>query len=114
VGRTPTPEAAAPEAAALEADSPAVSPPITDQGTSGAVRLYVNLGRKDGATPEIVAEQLSASGVTLPVSDVELMNTHSYINVSPEAADALCQKMNGRLYNGRAIVCERARPPRRR
>jgi hypothetical protein len=29
-------------------------------------------------------------------------------------ADVLCEKMNGRLYNGRAIVCERARPPRRR
>jgi hypothetical protein len=74
----------------------------------------VNLGRKDGATPELVAEQLSASGVALPPSDIELMNTHSYINVPPDAADTLCQKMNGRLFNGRAIICERARPPRRR
>ena len=78
------------------------------------MRLYVNLGRKDGATTELVAEQLSASGVSLPASDIELMNTHSYINVSPDIADTLCEKMNGRQFNGRAIVCERARPPRRR
>jgi DbpA RNA binding domain len=81
---------------------------------SGFVRLYVNLGRKDGVTPELVAELLSASGGNVPVSDVELMNTHSYVNVAPAAADALCASMNGRAHNGRAVVCETARPPRRR
>jgi hypothetical protein len=52
--------------------------------------------------------------VPVPVSDVELMNTHCYINVSREVADTLCAKVNGQLYSGRAIVCEPARPPRRR
>lgn len=113
VGRTPTPEAPAANATPTP-PAPAPLPPQAVPASGGAVRLYVNLGRKDGATPEVVVEQLAASGVSLPASDIELMNTHSYINVSPEVADALCQKMNGRLFNGRAIVCERARPPRRR
>lgn len=114
VGRTPTPQAATPTMSASPAQ-PSLPPPTSSEASaSGAVRLYVNLGRKDGATTELVAEQLSASGVSLPASDIELMNTHSYINVSPDIADTLCEKMNGRQFNGRAIVCERARPPRRR
>jgi ATP-dependent RNA helicase DeaD len=80
----------------------------------GQVRLYVNLGRKDDATADLVAELLSSSGVVVPASDVELMNTHSYINVAKDTADTLCAAMNGRAHNGRAVVCEPARPPRRR
>jgi hypothetical protein len=109
VGRTPTQDSAAPLASTGDA-----GPAAAEQTASGSVRLYVNLGRKDGVTPEIVAQQLSSSGVALPASDIELMNTHSYVNVSPEVADTLCSKMNGQSYNGRAIVCERARPLRRR
>jgi hypothetical protein len=81
---------------------------------SGQARLYVNLGRKDGATAELVAEVLSSSGVVVPASDVELMNTHSYVNVSQESASTLCSTTQGRQHNGRAIVCEPARPPKRR
>jgi len=128
VGRTPNPTQEAPSVAPVSVPPVAsmsvapvapfapvavgASPP--EQPADGSVRLYVNLGRKDGVTPEAVAEQLAAAGVSLPSSDVELMNTHCYINVSAEVAETLCQKLNGRLYNGRAIVCERARPPRRR
>jgi ATP-dependent RNA helicase DeaD len=104
--------------AAERGDAPPTAPttsPASDEPTaSGEVRLYVNLGRKDGATAESVAELLSSSGASVPVSDVELMNTHSYINVSKETADTLCATMNGRDHNGRTVVCERARPPRRR
>jgi ATP-dependent RNA helicase DeaD len=109
VGRTPTQNPPAPESTTGEGGLPSV-----EQTGSGTVRLYVNLGRKDGVTAEMVAEQLCSSGVALPASDIELMNTHSYVNVSREVADTLCGKMNGQLYNGRAIVCEPARPPRRR
>ena len=89
----------------------------TNRGESpsrGSVRLYVSLGRKDGVTPEVVAEQLSSSGVSVSPSVIELMNTHSYLNLDSATAERLCQAMQGRQYNGRAIVCEPARPPRRR
>jgi ATP-dependent RNA helicase DeaD len=109
VGRTPTQDPPASGSATGEGGSPS-----SEQAASGAVRLYVNLGRKDGVTAEMVAEQLSSSGVALSASDIELMNTHSYLNVSRSVAEALCSKMNGQFHNGRAIVCEPARPPRRR
>ena len=109
VGRTAPP-------AADHAPAPSEPPDAAPEArtASGEVRLYVNLGRKDGATAESVAELLSSTGAAVPVQDVELMNTHSYINVTREVADTLCAGMNGRSHNGRAVVCEPARPPRRR
>ncbi len=106
VGRTPSSE---PTPAPTPDKAETSSPEGLDK-----VRLYVNLGRKDGATQDQVAELLSAGAVSVPASDVELMNTHSYINVSREAANALCSTVNGRTFNGRSVICEPARPPKRR
>jgi hypothetical protein len=117
VGRTPdaTPDTkleskheAAPMPPALAVEPAAV------HIASGQVRLYVNLGRKDGASAELVAQILSSGGAVVPVSDVELMNTHCYVNVAKETADALCAGVQGRTHNGRAVICEPARPPKRR
>jgi hypothetical protein len=113
VGRTPVANPEAENGAISVPPSPA-NEPAAVQVASGQVRLYVNLGRKDGATPEIVAEILSSSGAVVPVADVELMNTHSYVNVAKQTAETLCAGLNGRSHNGRAVVCEPARPPKRR
>ena len=120
VGRTP-------EAAGIEALPPAapptpVIPAIVPVAASsgyqapapGQVRLFLNLGRKDGATPEEIAELLSSTGVTVPAAAIDTMNTHSYINVTSDDAEKLCAGLAGRERNGRTVVCEPARPPRRR
>jgi hypothetical protein len=120
VGRTPTAEsatattAAATTVATTAAPAASLASPSEEQATSGQARLYVNLGRKDGATADLVSEMLSSSGVVVPATDVELMNTHSYVNVARDAAEALCAAMNGKSHNNRAVVCEPARPPKRR
>jgi hypothetical protein len=80
----------------------------------GQVRLFLNLGRKDGATPEEISELLSSTGVTVPAASIDTMNTHSYINVTSSDGERLCAGLVGRERNGRAVVCEPARPPRRR
>jgi ATP-dependent RNA helicase DeaD len=110
----PDSPAEAPAPAPATDPSSAAAPAHSEPPATGEVRLYVNLGRKDNATAELVAELLSSAGAVVPAADVELMNTHSYVNVSKPAADLLCSAMNGRLYSGRAIVCEAARPLRRR
>ncbi|HEY5281443.1 MAG TPA: DEAD/DEAH box helicase [Polyangia bacterium] len=117
VGRTPTAEsttAAATTVTTTAAPAASLASPSEEQATSGQARLYVNLGRKDGATADLVSEMLSSSGVVVPATDVELMNTHSYVNVARDAAEALCAAMNGKSHNNRAVVCEPARPPKRR
>jgi ATP-dependent RNA helicase DeaD len=114
VGRTPVVSSEVENGAASAPPSALDEPAAAVQVASGLVRLYVNLGRKDGATAEQVAEMLSSSGAVVPVADVELMNTHCYVNVAKETAETLCAGLNGRSHNGRAVVCEPARPPKRR
>lgn len=108
---TPTPTAPAPTASA-SSSVPAISG--YQAPAPGQVRLFLNLGRKDGATPEEIAELLTSTGVTVPAAAIDTMNTHSYINVTSTEADKLCAGLVGRERNGRAVVCEPARPPRRR
>jgi hypothetical protein len=112
VGRTATPT-----------DTPSTVPSVVNplpgatEGVplaAGQARLYVNLGRKDNASADLVAELLSSTGIVVPVRDVELMNTHSYINVAQENAEKLCTAVRGLTHNGRTVLCEPARPPKRR
>jgi hypothetical protein len=78
------------------------------------VRLYVNLGKKDGVTADIVANHLSSFGHAIPTGAIELMNTHCYVNVPSTAAEKLCASVSNTTLVGRTVLCEPARPPRRR
>jgi hypothetical protein len=104
----------APPDAAPPAEAPAEPRAPRPELPPGHVRLYLNLGRKDRATAEEIAGMLAAEGVEVPPGDIELMNTHSYVNVGAEAADRLCKAFTDRERDGRKLVCEAARPPRRR
>jgi ATP-dependent RNA helicase DeaD len=143
VGRTPAAapatagaaEATAPATAppAVPATAPATAPPAvpaTAPATAlaaapatapsyqapapGQVRLYLNLGRKDGASADSIAELLAGTGVPVPAREIETMNTHSYVNLPAAEGERLCAALAGREHEGRAIVCEPARPPKRR
>ena len=78
------------------------------------MRLYLNLGRKDGVSSDEVLALLTSEGVALSVRDIDLMNTHSYVNVGAADAERLCRALTEREHNGRKLLCETARPPRRR
>jgi ATP-dependent RNA helicase DeaD len=124
VGRTPNaspapdtvetpsqrPVAASPPAvASFQAATPSYQAPA-----AGQVRLYLNLGRKDGVTTEEIVSLLASTGVSVPATSIDTMNTHSYINVDSTDGEKLCAGLVGKERNGRAIMCEPARPPRRR
>ena len=133
VGRTPTASAASPpettEAPSLppQAASPppaAASPPpaasfptpsaVYQAPAPGQVRLYLNLGRKDGVSTDEIVALLASTGVSVPATSIDTMNTHTYINVDSADGEKLCAGLVGKERNGRAIMCEPARPPRRR
>jgi ATP-dependent RNA helicase DeaD len=119
VGRTPETEGAAPAEASVPAegapalDAPAFAP-APELSDSGQARLYLNLGRKDGASEGDVAELLASEGITVGPADLDVMNTHTYVNVPGPEAERLRAALTGKVHNGRALVCEPARPPRRR
>jgi ATP-dependent RNA helicase DeaD len=126
VGRTPTASAApSPETTEAPEQSPAAASPQPAASTQapaagyqapapGQVRLYLNLGRKDGVSTDEIAALLASTGVSVPAPAIDVMNTHSYINVDSADGEKLCAGLVGKERNGRAIMCEPARPPRRR
>jgi ATP-dependent RNA helicase DeaD len=127
VGRTPTASAAPSPETTTEAPepSPAAASPQPVASTQapaagyqapapGQVRLYLNLGRKDGVSTDEIAALLASTGVSVPTPAIDVMNTHSYINVDSADGEKLCAGLVGKERNGRAIMCEPARPPRRR
>jgi ATP-dependent RNA helicase DeaD len=99
-----------------EPAGPVIAPPRarpSDELPPGTARLYLNLGRKDGAAERDVAD-LIASHVSLSAPpELDIMNTHTYINVPAEDAARVCDGLTGKELAGRALVCEPAKPRRR-
>jgi hypothetical protein len=91
---------------------PAVVP--AHQPAPGQARLYLNLGRKDGASDGDIVSLLAGEGMAVPPGDIEVMNTHTYLNVALADAERLCAALAGKEHAGRTLVCEPARPPKRR
>jgi hypothetical protein len=75
-------------------------------------RLYLNLGRKDGAGDAQVRDLLREHASFEGPLQIEIMNTHTYLNVPTDAADRLCSALTGKQLGDRDLLCERARPRR--
>jgi ATP-dependent RNA helicase DeaD len=99
-----------------EGAGPVIAPPRARPGDElppGAARLYLNLGRKDGASERDVADLIAAHVSLTGPSELDIMNTHTYINVPAEDATRVCEALTGKELGGRALVCEPAKPRRR-
>jgi len=85
-----------------------------DEGQpTGTARLYLNLGRKDGAGEDQIRDLLRDVGGADAVSSVDVMNTHTYLDVAADDADRLCAALSAKQLGERDLLCERARPRRR-
>jgi hypothetical protein len=89
------------------AEAPAATTP------DNVTRLYLNLGRKDGASEREVRDLLTTHVGPVDVSEVDVMNTHTYLNVAPGDAEKIVGALTGKELGGRQIVCEQAKPRRR-
>jgi len=79
----------------------------------GTARLYLNLGRKDGASVDQIRDLLREAASVGEVPTIDVMNTHTYLNVAVADADRICAALTGKQLGDRDVVCERARPRRR-
>ena len=73
----------------------------------GHVRLYLNLGRRDGAKEPEIEQLLQDKG--LSVASLELRNSHTYLIVTEANAEGVTGALTGGKFGERDIVCERAR-----
>ncbi|HEX4404143.1 MAG TPA: DEAD/DEAH box helicase [Polyangia bacterium] len=99
-----------------ETPGPVISPPrfqASDELAPGTARLYLNLGRKDGASERDVLALLSAHATLSGPPALDIMNTHTYINVPSDDAGRVCEALTGKELAGRALVCEPAKPRKR-
>ena len=83
----------------------------SDHSNDGLVKLYVNLGRKDGLRTDDVraflTEDSSVDAETL--KQIRLRDTHTYLFVDPGAVDHLVERIHGKNFKGKSVVVEPAR-----
>jgi ATP-dependent RNA helicase DeaD len=104
---------AAPSAASVTPPAPSIEGQGQELPADGA-RLYLNLGRKDGAGVEQIRGLLrDFAGIVDENPSIDVMNTHTYLNVATADADRICAALTGKQLGERDLVCERARPRRR-
>jgi len=84
-----------------------------DGPPADVARLYLNLGRKDGASEKEVRDLLATYAGSPDVKDIDVMNTHTYLNVAPADAERIIAAVSGKELAGRQLVCETAKPRRR-
>jgi ATP-dependent RNA helicase DeaD len=89
-------------------DVPSRSPSVPE----GMARLYLNLGRKDGAGESEIRRLLLEHASITEVPEIDVMNTHTYMNVAHADADRICVALTGKQIGERDLICERARPRR--
>ena len=87
--------------------------PANDGPPADVARLYLNLGRKDGASDKEIRDLLSTYAGTPQVMDIDVMNTHTYLNVAPADAERIIGAVTGKEMAGRQLICETAKPRRR-
>ena len=85
----------------------------SDAPAGDVARLYLNLGRKDGASEKEIRDLLSTYAGSPQVMDIDVMNTHTYLNVAPADAERIIGAVTGKEMAGRQLICETAKPRRR-
>jgi ATP-dependent RNA helicase DeaD len=91
-----------PDGGEMESRAPAPSEP-------GTVRLYLNLGRRDGVRSEDVLKILAERSNLAEPPKVQVRNTHTYVSVREEDAERVMASLNGGAWGDRALLCEPAR-----
>jgi ATP-dependent RNA helicase DeaD len=114
-GQAPAPRAEpTPIAIPFESTSPGIGEGGHGDGPrTDVARLYLNLGRKDGASEKEIRDLLSTYADNSTVMDIDVMNTHTYLNVAPADADRIIAAVSGKEMGGRQLICETAKPRRR-
>ena len=96
-------ETQAAEAARTESE-PAQSPAVPD----GMIRIFCNLGRRDGLSPNEIRDNISELAGLLPddLVDVEVKTRHTFLLVGDEYAEDLIAAVNGEKFGKRSIRVE--------
>jgi ATP-dependent RNA helicase DeaD len=115
-GRTTTPEQQEDDIATFAAAAPSARGP---RGEAGMVRLFVNVGRNQGARPQdfvgAIANEASIPGRA--IGAIDIFDEYTFVDIPREFVDRVIEAMGGAKIKGRPINIEVARgdgsPPAR-
>ena len=84
---------------------------VTDASDEAFARLYVNVGRRDGAKPDDI-QRLLTDGAGIERADtgpIQVRDRATFVNVRREMLAKAIEALSGRVIGGRTIVAEAAR-----
>lgn len=84
-----------------------------EDGRPQRARIFLSLGEQDGADEAKVREVVAALAPGLELRALELRRNHTFLEVAPEALDGAVESLNGKDWNGKALLAEKARRRRR-
>jgi ATP-dependent RNA helicase DeaD len=95
--------------AATSAVASAAATVSRDRSAGPMVRLFVNVGARDGARPgDLVGAITNQGGITSEdVGKVEVRESHAIVEVSPAVADGVIERVTGTTIRGRRAVVRR-------
>ena len=76
-------------------------------------RIFFTYGEKDGADEGKVRAAVAALAPGFELLAIELRQSHSYLEVAPEAVEAAVAALDGKEWEGRKLGAEKARRRRR-
>jgi hypothetical protein len=110
-GRTTTPEQQEDDIATFAAAAPPARGP---RGEAGMVRLFINVGRNQGARPQdFVGAIANEAGIPgRAIGAIDIFDDYAFVDVPREFVDRVLAAMRGAKIKGRPVNVEVA-PPRR-
>ena len=96
------------ERGAGTADAPAAEPQRPPRS-----RVFLSYGEKDGADEAKVRAAVAALVPGVEPLRVELRQSHSFLEVAPDALEQAVSALNGKEWEGKALTAEKARRRRR-
>ena len=76
-------------------------------------RIFLKLGLQEGADETKLRAALADAAQGTEILAVEVRQTHSFVEVPPDAVDAVVQALNAKDLEGKPFAAERARRRRR-
>jgi ATP-dependent RNA helicase DeaD len=76
-------------------------------------RIFLTLGQKDGADEAKVRSAIAALAPGLEVLGVDVRQSHSFVEVRPDALETAVAAFHGKEFEGKQLTAEKARRRRR-
>jgi DbpA RNA binding domain len=82
----------------------------SDEG-EGFLQLFINVGKREGVAPDDLQKLLSEAGIAPEnTGGIRVRDRMSFVRVRKELFDRAVTAFAGRVFGGRPVVAELARP----